>query len=565
MGRPRLVLCFSHLYYATSPHFHSSNSLPGAETTAVVPKGVLGESHSKDTNGVTATQEAYSGIAEDSHAVKTHKHRHRDWKIRPGYSSGESSEYVRFAAEIEKEDGSVGAGEESIEANIPRTSSIDWMSLRDEIAADGDICKSVVRIEAPFGQPIERIYDGVHDGEILGSGATGKVRKVVHRKTGVEYAVKCLELGLISSAEGLRRLRDEIFIMCQLDHPNIVRIEEVYESTNEIYIVQELCDGGDLFDRLEKNPEMQFTEAQCARLVKQMMSSVRYLHTHGIIHRDLKLENFMFSNKDPDSELVMIDFGLSKHFELGEHLHEKVGTPYTVAPEILQGTYDEKSDLWAMGVITYLLLSGETPFGGLDGESMPTVRENILRAKVTFEPGEDWANVSKEAKSFVKLLLQPDPEMRPTAKEAQRSEWMQVWAKKDASEGKKLSAKTLKSLVAFKERSDMQKLLSEVLSFTLLPDQIAELKTEFELIDKDGDGEISLTSLRKVLKESAEAGMLGALTEYEIEDIFDSLKTRKHEMTVRWHEFLAAGLSQARVDDRNLRLAFDRLDTNHRG
>jgi len=119
--------------------------------------------------------------------------------------------------------------------------------------------------------------------------------------------------------------------------------------------------------------------------------------------------------------------------------------------------------------------------------------------------------------------------------------------------------------MAFKESSDMQKILSEVLSFTLLPEQIVDLRAEFEKIDTDGDGEISLQSLKKVLMENAEAGSLGALTEQEIEDIFDAIRIRKSDPTIRWHEFLAAGLSQAKIDDRNLRLAFDRLDAERKG
>jgi calcium-dependent protein kinase len=113
----------------------------------------------------------------------------------------------------------------------------------------------------------------------------------------------------------------------------------VYESANEIYIVQELCVGGDLFDRLDAQPDYHYTEAQCAKLVKQMLSSVRYLHSRGIIHRDLKLENFLFSSRENDSELKMIDFGLSKHFDIGQTHCEKVGTPYSVAPEIILGSY----------------------------------------------------------------------------------------------------------------------------------------------------------------------------------------------------------------------------------
>jgi calcium-dependent protein kinase len=193
------------------------------------------------------------------------------------------------------------------------------------------------------------------DGDVLGSGVSGVVRLVTHKATGVKYAVKCLDLDMIESKDGLRQLREEIFIMCQLDHPNIVRIEEVYESACEIFIVQEYLEGGDLFERLDAQPDFHYTEAQCARLTKQMLSSVRYLHSKGIIHRDLKLENFMFGSRSANSELKMIDFGLSKHFSVGEVLCERVGTPYSVSPEILNGRYDEKCDMYVLFYFSLLL------------------------------------------------------------------------------------------------------------------------------------------------------------------------------------------------------------------
>ena len=121
----------------------------------------------------------------------------------------------------------------------------------------------------------------MHSGPVLGSGISGLVRLVTHKATGHKYAVKCLDLGLVDSAEGLQQLREEIFIMCQLDHPNIVRLEEVYESHAEIYLVQELCTGGELFDRLDEQPDYHYTEAECAKLVKQMLCAVRYLHSKG--------------------------------------------------------------------------------------------------------------------------------------------------------------------------------------------------------------------------------------------------------------------------------------------
>ncbi len=403
----------------------------------------------------------------------------------------------------------------------------------------------------------------------MGSGISGLVRLVTHRATGLKYAVKCLDLGLVDTEEGLQQLREEIYIMCQLDHPNIVRLEEVYESHSEIYLVQELCLGGELFDRLDEQPDYHYTEAQCARLIKQMLCSVRYIHSKGIIHRDLKLENFLFSDTGPDSELKMIDFGLSKHFKFGEVQHEAVGTPYTVAPEVIRGSYDERCDVWAIGVITYLLLSGESPFGGCGGpESLVVVRDNILKCNFVFEPEDIWENVSEKAKQFIKKLLVTDPTLRPTAREVQRDEWLIEMAerlKKD-DDDYRLNPSVVKALVNFKEYSDMRKLLCEVLSFTLIPDQIQGLRKEFEKMDSEGSGEISLVALKSVLLGNAERGTLGALTEEEVEDIFNAMRVSScEETTIHWHEFIAAGLSHCKVDERNLKLAFDRLDADHTG
>lgn len=424
-----------------------------------------------------------------------------------------------------------------------------------------------MHIEVPFGKPIEEVYNGVHDGPVLGSGISGIVRLCRHKESGVEYAVKCLDLGLIENSEQLTQLREEIFIMCQLDHPNIVRLEEVYESHSEIYLVQELCHGGELFDRLDEQPDYHYSEHECARLVKQILCSVRYIHSKGIVHRDLKLENFLFSSKKADSELKMIDFGLSKHFFQGEVQSEAVGTPYTVAPEVIRGRYDERCDVWAVGVIAFLLLSGDPPFGGCGGpEPLVQVRDNILRGKFEFEPHYIWSNVSATAKDFIRKLLITNPMTRPNAWEAQQHDWMTICSKAMQNENDKLLDRgVMQSLVQFKEYSDMRKLLCEVLSFTLLPEQIAHLRKAFEQFDTEGSGEISLEGLKQVLMANASDGSLGALTEEEVQDIFDAMRVRKTETRIHWHEFIAAGLSQCEVDDRNLRLAFNRLDREHKG
>jgi len=437
----------------------------------------------------------------------------------------------------------------------------------DEKKVAKTMSERVVHIEVPFGKPIEEVYTGVHDGPVLGSGISGLVRLATHKATGLKYAVKCLDLGLVDTDEGLQQLREEIYIMCQLDHPNIVRLEEVYESHSEIYLVQELCLGGELFDRLDEQPDYHYTEAQCARLIKQMLCSVRYIHSKGIIHRDLKLENFLFSDTGADSELKMIDFGLSKHFKFGEVQHEAVGTPYTVAPEVIRGSYDERCDVWAIGVITYLLLSGESPFGGCGGpESLMQVRDNILKCNFMFEPEDIWENVSDSAKAYIRRLLVTDVNKRPTAREVQKDSWLVEMADRETrDDDRALNPSVVKALVNFKEYSDMRKLLCEVLSFTLIPDQIQGLRKEFEKMDTDGSGEISLSALKTVLLGNAAQGSLGALTEEEVEDIFNAMRVSKTETTIHWHEFIAAGLSHCKVDERNLKLAFDRLDADHTG
>lgn len=186
------------------------------------------------------------------------------------------------------------------------TSAIGLDEMMEDRREFGTLGQNVVHLEVPFGKPIEEVYDGVHNGPVLGSGISGMVWLATHKATGIKYAVKVLDLGLVESPDGLQQLREEIYIMCQLDHPNIVRLEEVYESHSEIYLVQELCLGGELFDRLDEQPDYHYTEAECARLVKQMLSAVRYLHSKGIIHRGTFLGRYFVITRDSLSYFLFL-------------------------------------------------------------------------------------------------------------------------------------------------------------------------------------------------------------------------------------------------------------------
>ena len=177
---------------------------------------------------------------------------------------------------------------------------------------------------------------------------------------------------------------------------------------------------------------------------------------------------------------------------------------------MLKGSYNEKVDIWAIGVITYLLLSGVAPFGGcVEGESMRDVRRKILRADFSFEPAEYWLHVSDQAKQFISKLLVCDPRKRPTAAECQKHPWLKEWTQKDKEKTKALSPKTVNALRSFRHFSDIRKLLFEVIGFTLLPEQMALLRKEFEKLDVDQTGEISLAGLKQVLLANAGSGTLG--------------------------------------------------------
>jgi len=455
---------------------------------------------------------------------------------------------------------------------LRRHSNINLDIVIKEMKEEGMLTCNAVHFENPLGISIDDVYEGVHDGPVLGSGITGLIRLCKHKKTGVKYAVKCLSVESVHESvnimEYIEQIREEIHVMCQLDHPNIVQLEEVYQSPKKVYIVLEFCQGGDLFEQLDQQPDSHYTEQQVARIVREMLSAVRYMHSKGIVHRDLKLENFVFVSKEADSELKLIDFGLSKHFD--ERLCELVGSPYTVSPEVLLGNYDERCDIWGIGVLAFLLLSGDAPFGGCGGpESDRTIRDNILRGSFKFEPECHWAGVSKEAKDFVRSLLVKDPEMRPRAHEAQQSEWLKKWAPKNAKQDHyQLKPEVMKALASFKDFDDLHKVLCEVLSFVLLPHQLQDLRLAFDRLDLDGCGEICIDTLKKGLMNVScfdDFGSFETPSEEEIDDICNAIIINKKEKKIRWHEFIAANLGHCNVDERNLRLAFERVDSDHKG
>lgn len=259
-------------------------------------------------------------------------------------------------------------------------------------------------------------------GRTLGTGTYAIVKEAVHIKTGKYYACKVINKKLMEGREHM--IRNEINVLKSVSqgHKNIVTLWDYFETQNNLYLVTDLCSGGELFDRICAKGS--FYEQDAARLVQVVVSAVSYLHSHGIVHRDLKPENLLFKTKDEDADLLIADFGLSKVIdeEKMNSLQTTVGTPGYMAPEVfLKKGHGKPVDMWSMGVITYFLLCGYTPF---DRENPVDEVRAICNAEYAFEPAEFWVGVSDTARDFVRRCLTIDPAKRMTAVEALSHPWL---------------------------------------------------------------------------------------------------------------------------------------------
>ncbi|KAI8929629.1 kinase-like domain-containing protein [Entophlyctis helioformis] len=255
-------------------------------------------------------------------------------------------------------------------------------------------------------------------GEKLGSGTFATVVLVTENATKKKFAMKVIEKAKSKGME--EQIIKEITILKRIQHPNIVRLYECYETRDKIYMQMEYVDGGELFDRIVN---LGFYGEEDARsIVKNILEAVKYLHESGVVHRDLKPENLLMASKDEHAEVKLADFGLSTLVDNDSMLKTSCGTlTYCVCTEILRGEkYGKPVDLWSIGVISYILLSGYPPFWDKDEASM---MELTLRGKFTFF-SPDWDEISDTAKDFITKTIQVDANTRLTAQQAVQHKWI---------------------------------------------------------------------------------------------------------------------------------------------
>lgn len=253
--------------------------------------------------------------------------------------------------------------------------------------------------------------------DVLGTGAFSQVRLAESKEhAGELYAIKVIDKKALKGKED--SLENEIRVLRRLDHPNVVKLLEAYESKSYVYLVMELVTGGELFDRIVEKGS--YTEKDAADLIRQVLSAVAYMHSSGVVHRDLKPENLLYHSPDEDSKIMISDFGLSKMEDSGI-MATACGTPGYVAPEVLaQKPYGKEVDVWSIGVISYILLCGYPPFYD---ENDANLFAQILKGEFEFDPPY-WDDISLEAKEFIRKLMCVDVDKRLTCEEALDHAWI---------------------------------------------------------------------------------------------------------------------------------------------
>lgn len=289
------------------------------------------------------------------------------------------------------------------------------LGLGDKNAVDTGEVKIVVDEQKSGETPFIEQYEL---GEVLGTGAFSVV-KMATGKDGEKLAVKVVERRNLGPGD-LDAMRSEVKLLGELDHPNIIKLHGWYEEEATLYMALELCEGGELFDRIVSKTF--YTEKEARDLVRTLLGTVKHLHDQNIIHRDLKPENLLLVDKKDDANLKIADFGFAKkHDSLTEVLKTQCGTPGYVAPEILKSSpYGAPVDMWSIGVITYILLGGYPPF---HDDNQSRLFQKIKRGRFSFHP-QYWDPISHGAKDLIARMLTVDPAERITADQALQHPWV---------------------------------------------------------------------------------------------------------------------------------------------
>ena len=401
-------------------------------------------------------------------------------------------------------------------------------------------------------EPVATFYSIVKD---LGHGSYGQVKKVKHKELNEIRAMKITNKKSESS-------KYEIEILKKISHPNITKIFEIFADSKKYYIIMEFLEGGELFEAITNIGS--FTEASASKVMKQILSAVFYLHSNHIVHRDLKPENIMLTQKPKNGnyQIKLIDFGTAKIFRPGKKMNKFIGTSYYIAPEVIKERYDEKCDVWSCGVILFILLCGYPPFNG-------NTNVDIFHAIQNQNPifgGEEWEDITSEAKELIKLMLKKNPSERLSAEDCLKHRWFKIMENSEKNKNQRISKQiqinAIQHMAKFVHENRFKQAVLQFIStqFNIQREE-NDLKELFKSMDVTGTGQLSKQEFTKKLME-----LYGENDGKEMADtIFNSLDM-DGSGKISYDEFLSAMInSQKVVTEERLKKAFKMFDKDNSG
>lgn len=395
----------------------------------------------------------------------------------------------------------------------------------------------------------------------LGKGSFGSVYKVMHIKTGIIRAMKVIKKDSVRFQDDDKKFLKEIEVLIKLEHPNIIKIFEYFTDDLNYYLITEYISGGELYEGLVKMSN--FNEFKCAFILNQIISAVYYLHSNNIVHRDIKPENILISNSNKDLlSIKLIDFGSCNYIKKNENFTLKVGSPYYIAPEVLKHDYNNKCDIWSIGVILYILLVGYPPF---KAKNKNDLFNKIKTGNYSME-GPGWNRVSAQAKDLVTHMLEYDYNKRYSAEKCLNHIWIKQLEK--SKESNQINDRYLESvLVNISNLHVREKLQQATIAYIVhsiyCNEEIDDLKHVFNKLDINKDGKLTYQEFRDGFSKHFQGKEF--LKEINIEQLLSDIDGNL-DGVISYEEFLRVTVNKKKLlNERNLQIAFDKFDLDKDG
>ena len=400
----------------------------------------------------------------------------------------------------------------------------------------------------------------------LGKGSFGSVFKVQNIKTNEIRALKVIKKASIIYQDDDHKFLKEIEILIKLEHPNIIKIYEYYTDDINFYLITDYISNGELYNYVYKAKS--FNERQTQYIMKQVLCAVNYLHLNNIAHRDIKLENILVeqeitSNDEQLLNVKLIDFGTSNYVktENTNYFTVKVGSPFYMAPEVLNKKYNNKCDIWSCGVIMFMLLRGHPPFKGENQEELfKSIQNDIINYN-------EMTELSELAKELMSKMLERNVDLRYSADECLKHKWMKIYNEKSEVMKREVVTSALNNISNYHATEKLQQAtMAYIVHFISFNKEVEDLKTVFNEFDKNKDGLLSFEEIDHAFtRYCTNKGLQNFTQKNKLIQMLDEIDTEKTGH-ISYEQFLRISIDQREIlNENNLRSAFEKFDTNKDG